>query len=119
MSLLSFVGYGLASAPWMLYTVLVVTTLGAIDEPALQLLISQKVRDDEQGTVQGALATITNLMGVVGPIAGTYLFTGFSGPGTALELPGTPFFAGAVFVAVGLGLAYRTLRHQKAGQTVT
>lgn len=109
-SALSLVLYGLASAPWMLFAVLVVTTLGAVDEPALQALISRSVRPDEQGAVQGALATIGSLMGVVGPVAGTYLFSRFTGSQAVVELPGAPFFAGAFCVALGLGIAYRALR---------
>ncbi|RIH89646.1 Tetracycline resistance protein, class C [Calidithermus roseus] len=109
-SALSLVLYGLASAPWMLFVVLAVTTLGAVDEPALQALISRSVRPDEQGAVQGALATIGSLMGVVGPVAGTYLFSRFTGSQAVVELPGAPFFAGAFCVALGLGIAYRALR---------
>lgn len=108
-SLMSLVAYGLASAPWLLLLVLVVSSLGAVDEPALQSFISQCVRDEEQGTVQGALSTLNSLMGVVGPVVGTHLFSWFSGPEARLELPGAPFFAGALAVFIGLVLAYRTL----------
>jgi DHA1 family tetracycline resistance protein-like MFS transporter len=109
-SALSLALYGLASASWMFFAVLAVHTLGTVDEPALQALISRSVRSDEQGTVQGALATVGNLMGVVGPVAGTYLFSRFTGPQAVAELPGAPFFAGALCVALGLGITYRTLR---------
>ncbi|WP_018467192.1 tetracycline resistance MFS efflux pump [Calidithermus timidus] len=109
-SALSLVLYGLASTPWVLFGALAISALGAVDEPALQAFISRNVRSDEQGTVQGALATIGNLMGVVGPVAGTYLFSRFTGPQAVAELPGAPFLAGAFCVALGLGIAYRTLR---------
>ncbi|GIW32539.1 MAG: tetracycline resistance MFS efflux pump [Meiothermus sp.] len=108
-SLASFVAYGLASAPWILLVVLAVSSLGAVDEPALQSFISQNVCDEEQGTVQGALSTLNSLMGVVGPVVGTHLFSRFSGVGVGLELPGAPFFAGALAVGIGLVLAYRVL----------
>ncbi|MCS7069432.1 MAG: MFS transporter [Meiothermus sp.] len=108
-STLSLVFYGLASAPWVLFAVLMVAPLGAVDEPALQALISRNARPDEQGAVQGALATISSLMGIVGPIGGTYLFSLFSGPKAVAELPGAPFFAGALCVALGLGIAHLAL----------
>ena len=108
-SLLSYVAYGLAYAPWVLVVTLIVGSLSAIDEPALQALISKNIADDEQGTIQGALATIGSLMGVLGPIFGTFLFSRFSGQGVMLELPGAPFFAGAVCVLIGLILIFRTL----------
>ncbi|MCS7059475.1 MAG: MFS transporter [Meiothermus sp.] len=109
-SVLSLVLYGLASTPWTLLAALAVSALGAVDEPALQAFISRNVRPDEQGSVQGALATIGNLMGIVGPVAGTHLLSSFSGPQAVVELPGAPFFAGALCVSLGLGIAYRTLR---------
>ncbi|RMH56812.1 MAG: MFS transporter [Deinococcus-Thermus bacterium] len=114
-SALSLLLYGLASTPWLLFAALAIGALGAVDEPALQALISRHIRPNEQGSVQGALATIGNLMGVVGPVAGTHLLSSFSGPQAVAELPGAPFFAGALCVALGLGIAHRTLRRLAAG----
>lgn len=111
-SVLSFIAYGFSYAPWMLFATLVVGSLAAIDEPASQALISRHVADDEQGTVQGGLATINSLMGVMGPPLGTFLFSRFSGSQAIAELPGIPFFVGAMCVCMGLVLAYRALnRH--------
>lgn len=109
LSMLSLVAYGLAHAPWVLFATLVIGSLAAVDEPASQALISKNVSDDEQGTVQGALSTVGSLMGIVGPLLGTFLFSQFSGEQAALELPGMPFFAGAVCVALAMLLAYRAL----------
>jgi len=112
-SVSSYLLYGLASAGWMLVAIIVITSLGAIDEPALQSLISKNVADNEQGTVQGALATIGSLMGVVGPVAGTILFSTFTGPAAVVELPGAAFFASALGVLLGLLLAYRALNRHR------
>jgi MFS transporter, DHA1 family, tetracycline resistance protein len=108
-SVLSFVAYGLAFTPWVLFVTLVIGSLAAVDEPASQALISKNVRDDEQGTIQGALSTIGSLMGVLGPPLGTFLFSQFSGAKGLAEVPGMPFFVGAVCVALGMLLAYRAL----------
>jgi MFS transporter, DHA1 family, tetracycline resistance protein len=109
-SVATYILYGLAPTGWALVAILVITALGAIDEPALQALISRNTKEDEQGTIQSGLATIGSLMGVVGPLVGTFIFGHFTGPGATAEIPGATFFAGALCVFVGLGLAYRTLR---------
>lgn len=104
-SSLTYVGYGLAPSLGLFGLVMVFGAIGAIDEPAQQALVTEAVADDQQGTVQGSLATLGSLMGIVGPILGTWLFQ-LGIPG----LPGLPFLISAGLVAVGWILAYRTLR---------
>lgn len=109
-SLLGFVGYGLASQGWMLLTVLAVASLGAVAGPAIQGLVAGTVPGREQGAVQGALTSLQSLASVVAPLAAGGVFSAFSGEGAPLELPGAPFFLGAVLLLVGLLWAARTLR---------
>ena len=60
--------------------------------------------DSEQGAVQGALSSALTLTAVAGPLIATTLFNYFEPRG----VPGASFFAGAIFTAIGLGLAIRT-----------
>lgn len=104
-SSITFVGYGLAPSLGMLGLFMVFGAIGGIDEPAQQALVTEAVAEDQQGAVQGSLATLGSLMGIVGPILGTWLFQ-LGIPG----MPGLPFLLSAALVAVGWVLAYRTLR---------
>jgi MFS transporter, DHA1 family, tetracycline resistance protein len=104
-SSLTYVGYGLSGSLIALVVVMAVGAMGAIDEPAQQALVSEAVSEDQQGTVQGSLATIGSLMGIVGPILGTWLF-GFGLP----AVPGLPFLVSAALVMGAWGMAFRTLR---------
>ncbi len=109
-SLLGFVGYGLASEGWMLLAVIAVASLGAVAGPAIQGLVAGIVPSSEQGTVQGTLTSLLSLTSVVAPLVSGGLFAAFTGRGAVAELPGMPFFAGAVFLMVALALVIRALR---------
>ena len=58
--------------------------------PALQALVTGRVGDDRQGQLQGVLASLTSLAGIVGPVLSTALF--FS---TKTTWIGTVWLAGA------------------------
>lgn len=109
-SMLGFVGYGLASQGWILLVVIAVASLGAVAGPAIQGLIAGTVPSSEQGSVQGTLTSMLSLSSVVAPLVSGGLFGMFTGERSIVELPGMPFFAGAVFLVVALALVMRTLR---------
>ena len=106
----SFALYGFSTAGWMMYAVMVVGGLGGLSGPAAQALISKAVRADEQGEVQGALASLLSLTGVAGPLASTMLFAHFTGPSAPVTLPGAPLFMAAALGAVSLWVCYRLFR---------
>ncbi len=106
-SAVAFALYGLSTHGWMLIAVMVVGSLGGIAGPAAQGLISRSVSAREQGAVQGSLASLMSLTGVVGPVAATYVFAAFTRPTAPLPLPGAAFFLGSVLTLVGLAAAAR------------
>lgn len=109
-STLGFVGYGLASQGWILLAVIAVASLGAVAGPAIQGLIAGTVPASEQGSVQGTLTSMLSLTAIVAPLVSGGLFGMFTGERSIAEVPGMPFFAGAVFLVVALALVFRTLR---------
>ncbi len=108
-SLIGYLLYGLATQGWMMYAILAGTALSFIAMPAAQGLISNAVRPDEQGAVQGALTSVMSLTGIFGPVAATEVFSFFTSPGQP-QIPGAPFFLGAMLTALGLLLALRAVR---------
>src|SRR5262245_7406723 len=76
---LAYAGYGLASAGWMIYGILVFGSLGGITGPAVQGLISRSVGANEQGGVQGSLTSLMSITGIIGPPIATRLFSHFIG----------------------------------------
>jgi DHA1 family tetracycline resistance protein-like MFS transporter len=112
-TMLAFLLYGLATQGWMIYAIMVIGSLGGIAGPALQGLISRSVSDQEQGSVQGALASLASLTGVVGPVVATGLFANFTAPGAPVHLPGIAFFFGALLILAGTLFAVRLFKQPR------
>lgn len=108
----SFVLYGLASKGWMLYSVLPFASLGGIAGPAAQGILSRSVPANEQGMLQGALASLQSVTQIIGPLLATNLFAFFIGRDAPAYVPGAAFFAGSAFLVVGLLLAVRAFARQ-------
>lgn len=113
-AVVAFVGYGAVPEGWMLYAVLVFGSLGGIAMPAAQALISKAVSPTEQGKVQGALASLQSLTGIVGPLVATSLLGYFTSSAAPLVLPGAAFYLGALLMLGGALLAIRSYRHLPA-----
>lgn len=98
-SVLVCIGYGAATKPWMLYAVMPFAITGwTVAQPAVQGLMSRAVGANEQGLLQGAMASIVNLTSIGGPLIWTSLFGYFVSPAAPIILPGMAFFiAGAIF----------------------
>ena len=78
--------------------------------PAAQTLITRRVPADEQGTVQGALASLASLAGVFAPPIGAWSFAACIAPEARLQLPGIAFFEAAALSLAALALAARAVR---------
>ena len=105
---LAYVGYGLATEGWMIYVILVFASLGGITGPSLQGLISRNVGADEQGGVQGSLASLSSIAGVIAPPIAAGLFGHF-----ADSLPGAAFFFSAALTVLALVLTVRSFLRQR------
>jgi DHA1 family tetracycline resistance protein-like MFS transporter len=100
--------YGVVPYGWMVYPVMVVGILGwTIAQPAVQALMSQAVPPTEQGLLQGALASMTNLTSVIGPPIWTGLFGYFVSPAAPVRIPGAAFFSASLVFLLALVLAMR------------
>lgn len=92
----------------MLYGVIVLGALGAIAGPATQGLMSRAVPGNEQGMLQGGIASTTSLTTILGPLIATNLFGFFISARAPFPLPGAAFFFGAGLLGLGLLNARRT-----------
>lgn len=98
-----------ASAP--LGTVFVLAApffaLGTLVTPSVQAQITRKVDQTEQGRLQGALAAMTGLSGLVTPLLYTQLFAFAIGPARGILPAGSHMYLAAAFLATGAVLALR------------
>ncbi len=107
-SALTFTLYGLAPVAWLFYVIPFIGAFGAISQPSAQALITKSVQANEQGSVQGAIASLTSLTGVVGPLIATGVFRYFISDTAPILLPGAPFFVGALLQLIAVFFAART-----------
>jgi MFS transporter, DHA1 family, tetracycline resistance protein len=102
--------YAISFQPWILYASLVPYCLGGIATPTLQGLISNKIPANEQGNLQGTLTSMASVTFIVGPFISTTIFAAFADSTKGIYFPGAPFVMGAMFLAVGSIVAYRSLK---------
>jgi DHA1 family tetracycline resistance protein-like MFS transporter len=109
-SAITYAAYGLASAGWMVFVIIVFGALSGLAQPAIQGLISNSVGNDEQGTVQGAVTSIESIAGIVGPLIATNLFAHFIASDRSAPVPGAPFFSSGFIAVLALAAAWLARR---------
>lgn len=110
----AYIGYGLCTEGWMIYAVLAVASLSGITGPAMQGIISRSVGADEQGAIQGSLASLGSIAGIIGLPLSAALFGYFISTESPAVIPGAAFFFSALVTAAAMVLVYRTFRVQPA-----
>ncbi len=90
----SNVAYGLAPRGWMFVAVMPVGVFFGLAYPSLQGLMTRMVSPEEQGRLQGAVASVMSIAGIIAPILFTQTFAvsigrlGVPGSGVPLMLAG-------------------------------
>lgn len=107
-AVVTMVLFGLANQGWMMYAVTALYCLGlGLLNPSVQGMISRSVPANQQGLLQGALASVMTGTAIVGPPIANGLFAVFISPLAPVVLPGAPFFLGSVLCLAALALAVR------------
>lgn len=111
---MGFAVYGLApSAGWFALGIPLVALWGTAG-PAVQALMTAKVGPTQQGQLQGALSSLRGVSGLIGPGLFTLTFAQFIGDWRFFGLPGAPFLAAALLLALGALWARLTLTQARA-----
>ena len=110
-AVITYLGYGLATAGWMLLAFIIFGSIGGVAGPAIQSLVAGAVPSEDQGKVQGGIQSLMSLTSIVAPlIFTTGLFSYFTSPSAPFELPGAPFLLGAVMYALAFVSLLRLFR---------
>ena len=97
----AYVGYGAAMGSAMFCFFIPIHSMSGVSTPAIQSVVARSVGANEQGSVQGAFASIQSLTQIVSPLIGAELFARFTAAGAGIPIPGMPFFFGATMLALG------------------
>lgn len=106
-TILAFFGYAAATDGWMIYLFLSVGALQGFATPAMQGIMSVNVPGNEQGELQGGLASMSSLTAILSPPFMTQIFAFFTGSNALVYFPGAPFVAAALLTVVALAAFLR------------
>ncbi len=90
--------FAFATESWMMYVILMMYSLGGISGASFQSEISNFISKDQQGFLQGLLASIVSISLIVGPLIMNNLFSLF----TLKNYETIPYFPGISFLLGGL-----------------
>ncbi|WP_175923067.1 Tet(A)/Tet(B)/Tet(C) family tetracycline efflux MFS transporter [Burkholderia latens] len=76
---LGLVAIAVATAAWVPFALLPLFAAGGMTLPALQAMLARQVDDARQGELQGALASVSSLIGVAGPLVVTTIYAATRG----------------------------------------
>jgi len=112
-AVLGFIGYGWApTGPW-LWGVMPLLALWGLAGPSLQSLMTRQIDPTEQGRLQGAIASMGAIAGVIGPYLFTHVYAAGIDPARGSQLPGAAYYLAALVVAMALALGYMASRERK------
>jgi MFS transporter, DHA1 family, tetracycline resistance protein len=103
-----FFTYGVAPEGWIFCLGIPIMAFWGLSGPAIQALMSRRVRLSEQGQLQGAIASINGVAGLLGPTLFTEVFAYFIGPDVVGHLPGAPFLLASLLLVSAAAIAWRT-----------
>jgi len=98
----AFTLYGLAPSGGLFLLGIPVGGLFGLTYPALQGLMTRRVGADEQGRLQGAIASVMGIAGVIAPVLFTQVFAAAIGRLRPLGLPGAPFLLAALLLVTAM-----------------
>ena len=102
--------FAFATQSWMMFVFLIPYCLGGIAGPALQATVSSKVPDNEQGEIQGTLASLMSASAIIGPPMMTNAFYFFTHKEAPFQFAGAPFILGGFLMLLSTVIAYYSLR---------
>lgn len=117
--------YGIAPEGWIFCLGIPVMAFWGLAGPSNQALMTRHISSSEQGQLQGAIASINGMTGMIGPTLFAQTFAFFirsnspvnsqhSGFSTSLDLPGAPFILASLMLFSAAVIAWRTT---KAGRS--
>jgi DHA1 family tetracycline resistance protein-like MFS transporter len=108
-SIVVVLSYCFATQGWMVYPAMTLAIFGwTTAQPAVMSLMSRAVPPNEQGLLQGAVASINSLTTVLAPPFWTGIFAFFVSPQAPMILPGAAFIGSGMVFALALLMALRT-----------
>ena len=111
---LGFIGFAFSTHGWQLILSIVPFALGAIGSVALRSHMTKQVTPDQQGELQGAIASIMGLGAILAPPVMTQLFGYYTSPAAPVYFPGVSFALAALCTLLCVVICMAKLRERVA-----
>ncbi|MCB0739300.1 MAG: TCR/Tet family MFS transporter [Bacteroidetes bacterium] len=102
--------FSIAVESWMIIVFLIPYALGGVGSPTAQGLISNSVKPNEQGNLQGALTSLVGLSAIIGPLLSGRLFYLFTDLHEEFfYFPGMPYAASGILLMFATVFAFKAV----------
>lgn len=108
-TVVGLVGFGFSSAVWVVAVVLPIAALSDMAPPLMTAFAANRVGEDQQGLVQGVIASLASVSAVAAPLVLTGVFESFV-DAIGIYFPGAPFLLAAVLIVAITPLVFRLRR---------
>jgi DHA1 family tetracycline resistance protein-like MFS transporter len=108
---LGFILYGLAPNGYWFWAMMPVAALWGVAGPAAQAIMTHHVDPREQGRLQGAVASLSSVAGIIAPTLFTRVFAWLTASGRHDFWVGATFWLAAAMVGAALILAWYSVAH--------
>ncbi len=104
--------FAFAPGSWAMILGILVGCVTGISFPAIQQMMSERIGEDAQGELQGAVASMISITSIIGPVMMSQTFGRFA-DGTGLYFPGAAYLLATVILLLGIGLLKWNLAQTK------
>ncbi|HEU4665025.1 MAG TPA: TCR/Tet family MFS transporter [Dokdonella sp.] len=108
---LGFALYALAPTGYWFWAAMPIAALWGVSTPAAQAMMTHHVDPSEQGRLQGAVASLSSIAGIIAPTIFTRAFAAVTGAHLHDAWAGVTFAISAALVGLGWIIAWRTTAH--------
>ena len=106
---LSMLMLAFATQSWFAYVALGAGFLQGLAYPSMNAIMSKQVPANEQGELQGGVASMMSLTTILGPLIMTQTLGRFSAPGAPIYFPGAAFVLASALALLSLIIVLRAL----------
>lgn len=100
----AYLGIAFAASTMSVYLWFLVSAFAGLSGPAITSIMSNQLPQNEQGELQGIMASAMSLASIIGPLLMTQTFAFFTSDEAPVYLPGSAFIVAALLTVVALAI---------------
>ncbi len=107
----AYVGIALAPSSYVLYMWMFMSAVAGFVGPAVNGIMSNNVPQNQQGELQGVLASVGSLAAIIGPLLITQTFTFFTSDASPVYFPGAAFLVAGLLSIIAVAIFATNVRN--------